>query len=400
MALDSVTQGAEPANQQSRRVALLQHSWSNPNLGVVALSECNLELIRLAAEVAGVTIEVDVVASAQPECLPNGVGSCVVPVSLRPWAIWRTWPRAVLALRQYDLAIDIGEGDGFASIYGRKRLLWQWYLKAAAVAAKVPLVLAPQTYGPFNGRIDRFLFKRIARASVLCTARDEESAKLAESVRRGAETLRVADVAFRLTPDTSFALSKSPARRVGLNVSGLLWAARPGDDFLVDGYQNLIRRLLEGLLGAGFEVHLIEHVRGGAAEHEERSDRWAAEQLAVEFPAARVAPRFPTPAAAKGYLASMDFFVGSRMHACIGAASAGVDVRAISYSRKFAGTFHLVGFDCALDPQIPAERVVHQLLDELSENHDDHKRLNTAFITDSHEQYVRAVATQLRRSDR
>ena len=55
------------------------------------------------------------------------------------------------------------------------------------------------------------------------------------------------------------------------------------------------------------------------------------------------------PSAAKSYIATMDFFCGSRMHACIAAVSSGVPVVPIAYSRKFAGVFGALGYGLIAD---------------------------------------------------
>jgi polysaccharide pyruvyl transferase WcaK-like protein len=51
----------------------------------------------------------------------------------------------------------------------------------------------------------------------------------------------------------------------------------------------------------------------------------------------------------------MDFFCGSRMHACIAAVSSGVPTVPISYSRKFTGLFESLGYspvaDCKADSE-------------------------------------------------
>ena len=52
-----------------------------------------------------------------------------------------------------------------------------------------------------------------------------------------------------------------------------------------------------------------------------------------------IAPPFNTPIEAKSYIANMDVFIGSRMHATIGAISSGVATIPFSYSRKFEGLF-------------------------------------------------------------
>jgi len=51
-----------------------------------------------------------------------------------------------------------------------------------------------------------------------------------------------------------------------------------------------------------------------------------AQKLAEEFPGTIVAPRFRNSSEAKSYISGLDFFCGSRMHACIAAFSSGVPV--------------------------------------------------------------------------
>ena len=45
----------------------------------------------------------------------------------------------------------------------------------------------------------------------------------------------------------------------------------------------------------------------------------------------------------KGVIGQCDFFIGSRMHACIAALSQGVPCVGVAYSMKFAGVFESVG---------------------------------------------------------
>ena len=78
-------------------------------------------------------------------------------------------------------------------------------------------------------------------------------------------------------------------------------------------------------------------------------DLTANKTLAEEFPGVIVAPRFEGPSEAKSYISGLDFFCGSRMHACIAAFSSGVPVLPIAYSRKFAGVFGSLGYDRIAD---------------------------------------------------
>ena len=47
----------------------------------------------------------------------------------------------------------------------------------------------------------------------------------------------------------------------------------------------------------------------------------------------------------KAVIGQCDFFIGSRMHACIAALSQGVPCVGVAYSMKFAGVFDTVGME-------------------------------------------------------
>ena len=95
--------------------------------------------------------------------------------------------------------------------------------------------------------------------------------------------------------------------------------------------------------------HLVGHVN---SDHNAIEDDYrVSEKLAAEFPGVMVAPQFKDPIEAKNYIARMDFFCGSRMHACIAAFSSEVPVFPIAYSRKFIGVFGSLGYDHVSDCQ-------------------------------------------------
>jgi polysaccharide pyruvyl transferase WcaK-like protein len=52
----------------------------------------------------------------------------------------------------------------------------------------------------------------------------------------------------------------------------------------------------------------------------------------------------------KALIGKCDFFIGSRMHACIAALSQGIPTIGVAYSKKFKGVFESVGVaDCVVD---------------------------------------------------
>jgi polysaccharide pyruvyl transferase WcaK-like protein len=69
----------------------------------------------------------------------------------------------------------------------------------------------------------------------------------------------------------------------------------------------------------------------------------------------------------KGVIGLCDFFIGSRMHACIAALSQGIPTVGLAYSRKFRGVFQTVGAEqyvidlCEKDQKEVIEAIMHSL---------------------------------------
>jgi polysaccharide pyruvyl transferase WcaK-like protein len=139
---------------------------------------------------------------------------------------------------------------------------------------------------------------------------------------------------------------------VGLNASGLLLAGN-GFGLRID-YATLVEQLIERLIDErGVEVLLVPHVFSGDAE----CDVAAAAALHE-----RLRPRCGTHLfrvhghhdqhQIKHVIGLCDFFIGSRMHACIAALSQCIPAVGIAYSDKFAGVFESVGVGAlVIDPR-------------------------------------------------
>ena len=67
----------------------------------------------------------------------------------------------------------------------------------------------------------------------------------------------------------------------------------------------------------------------------------------------------------KAIISGCDFFIGSRMHACIGAISTMVPTVPIAYSRKFIGIWDKIGLgDCIADPRKQEEEDIIKLIED------------------------------------
>jgi polysaccharide pyruvyl transferase WcaK-like protein len=244
------------------------------------------------------------------------------------------------AIKGVDFVLDIGGGDSFADIYNPKRFAYIWATKAVVISTGTPLILSPQTIGPFTKQPYKALASWVLNRTALTIARDPTSfdviGKLAPTARR----LLAADVAFRL-PYHPVERAPSSRRRVGLNVSGLLWeeAVSGRNKFgLSYDYAVLTRALIEKMLGqSGIEVQLITHANSKNEPADD--DAHVADLLALDYPELIRVPDFKGPSEVKSYISGLDILIAARMHACIAAFSAGVAVIPISYSRKFSGLF-------------------------------------------------------------
>ncbi len=331
------------------QITLIAHSAKNDNLGVGALTVSEIEIIRSILRDRKLDGRIVVVDGRDPR--PSYVieGPDLVVRELRPirnpWSFFRV-------VRESDVVIDIGGGDSFADIYGASRFAKMHLMKYLTHIGLRPLVLAPQTIGPFKSPIRRWIAAQSIRLSAIVATRDAMSTKAVRDMGIGRAVIEASDVALRL-PWTAPAPRKDGPVRVGINVSGLLMHGgytRDNMFGLTMDYGAMMRGIVSRFADHpdGCEIHLVAHVISwtpGALE----DDYQACVDLAAEFPGVVVAPRFTTPSEAKSYIAGMDFFMGARMHACIAAFSTGVPVVPMAYSRKFAGLFGSLGYDHTVD---------------------------------------------------
>ncbi|MFM9828581.1 MAG: polysaccharide pyruvyl transferase family protein [Sphingomonas sp.] len=356
---------------QTISIGMLWHSFNSGNHGVNALTVSNTAIARAAAESIGVTPRFVYFApgtSPTPQATPTG--DTVIGINRRTvltsGIFWR-------ALGTLDCMLDISAGDSFADIYSAQRFGWMWLTKRMTIARGVPLVLSPQTIGPFTRQPYKQLAAGIMRKAHLTIARDPLSLAAIEALAPGAPHMLAADVAFRL-PFTRRPHAKDGKIHVGINVSGLLWrqSANGANTYgLSYDYAPMMRGLLDALMARpDVVVHLITHVVDKAMADD--SDGAIADVLAAQYPKAIRVADFAGPSDAKTYISGLDMMVAARMHACIAAFSSGVPVVPIAYSRKFMGLFgDLLDYGHTLPPtgNTMAEAIAF-VLDRLERRHE------------------------------
>jgi len=327
------------------RVLVLWADDASPNLGVRVLAQGTAALVRSVWPDA----EVDV----------QNYGSRIAPVRLGEprglvveWATRRGGLRSWL--RGYDLVVDSRSGDSFADIYGLERLLQMTAAAEFVRSSGVPLVLGPQTIGPFESRRGRALARRSMRSAALVIARDTCSADYAEGLGHPVD-VRTTDVVFALpVPE------RTGERDVVLNVSGLLWHGSPHVD--PAAYRTAVLDLHRRLRDRGRTVSVLAHVLDGPTADNDVTG-------AREFAAAvdgDVEVLVPTSLAeAREVVASAQVVLGSRMHACLNALSVGTPAVPLAYSRKFEPLMTDLGWTPVVDLRSDPEpgRTAAELVD-------------------------------------
>ena len=99
----------------------------------------------------------------------------------RPENLWQVraaarfgglWNEGARTLRGARAVLDVSGGDSFTEIYGARRFQTVTLPKLTTLEAGRPLMLLPQTYGPFRSEKARKLASRLVQGSAQAWARD------------------------------------------------------------------------------------------------------------------------------------------------------------------------------------------------------------------------------------
>lgn len=262
-----------------------------------------------------------------------------------------------------DFVGAINGGDSFSDIYGVVRLIGEMLPLIITILLGKRQVLLPQTYGPFNSRLAKVIARWIILRSSLILSRDRDSIQLVRDLlptsKRDMPIYFCPDVAFMLPSALPSQFTLEPPADtfgndswVGINVNGLIFhGGYTGHNMfgLRFNYRSFILSLIERLMETtSAKVLLIPHTYG--EEGNVNSDPAASSKvygllkdrykdrlfvLTGEYREFEI----------KGIIGCCDFFIGSRMHACIAAISQGIPTAAVAYSKKFLGVFKGVGLE-------------------------------------------------------
>ena len=288
----------------------------------------------------------------------------------------------IKAILDADFFASIAGGDSFSDIYGMTRLIYVVLPQILVLVIGKPLVLLPQTIGPFKSTFSKVIARKILCRALKVYSRDNEGLGSAKRIiRRNFERLNFChDMGFVMLPAISESRKpiwisgiKSGEALIGFNVSGLLY---------MGGYtqKNMFRlrddycKLTLDIISYFVEKHkarilLVPHVFG--TDDSGESDVAACLKVYTDIKPEyhiniHVIGETYDQHEIKGLIGECNFFLGSRMHACIGALSQCIPAVGLAYSDKFSGVFKAIGMEgLVADLRIHDNRRVVAIVDEL-----------------------------------
>lgn len=249
---------------------------------------------------------------------------------------FRPWGKFV---RNVALVAAINGGDGFSDIYGER--LWQSRLRQIkfAMKTKTPLILLPQTIGPFKDPQILAEAKQIMEYADKVYVRDTQYAKELDKM----------EIKYELTNDLSAYMKPEPWNidikpdSIGINVSGLAYSNNFRDlagQFAA--YPELMTKLVQHFQKKGKTIYLIPHAYGYNDPEWDNDDMISGREfynsLEDKTNVFFIDKDLISPQV-KYVISKMSFFIGTRMHANFAAIFTKVPVFGLAYSFKFQGAF-------------------------------------------------------------
>lgn len=242
-------------------------------------------------------------------------------------------------------AADYG-GDGFSDIYGD--VLFEHRLTHTMVLlnAGIPVIVLPQTIGPFKKRRNLNTALKILRKAKSVYVRDDKFSL--ELKKYGITYERTKDLSAFMKPEP---WNFNPVENaIGLNVSGLTYFNKfMGLENQFDCYPELIETIISNFNQKGYVVYLIPHSYNVSSPELNNDDMLACKEVYNRMHLTNKMVSFVdadlTAPQVKYAISKMKFFIGTRMHANFAAIYTDVPLFGLAYSYKFAGAFNANGLD-------------------------------------------------------
>lgn len=266
-------------------------------------------------------------------------------------------------------AADYG-GDGFSDIYGDALYIRRFHQTLPLWKLNIPLIILPQTIGPFKGEENYNLAVRVLKRANHVFVRDSKFED--ELNKLGIKYEKTKDLSAFMLPQPWNIDIKDNA--VGINVSGLVYSNKfVGLENQFDAYPALIDKLITKFRSLGHPIYLIPHSYNYNTPEPNNDDLVACKQ-AYEFLVDKsnvfVVDKDMIAPEVKYVISKMRFFIGTRMHANFAAIYSNVPLYGLAYSYKFSGAFYANGLDGVKQTtminnlkQIEIDSIIEKVLD-------------------------------------
>jgi colanic acid/amylovoran biosynthesis protein len=302
------------------------------------------------------------------------------------------WLRAIA---DADVIGSIAGGDSFSDIYGFSRLIYIALPQILVLIMGKPLILLPQTLGPFNGRLAKTIASFIMKRSKVIYSRDLEGLRVGKELLKEDhnKVMFSYDLGFVLEPKIAenrlpgFLLKKDcTIPLVGLNVSGLLHIGGYNNNNMFElksDYRILLNKIIEYFVKIHrAQILLVPHVFGTIESDVAASRTIFRESEKEIWKSLHIVEQEYDQYELKAIIGRCDFFIGSRMHACIAALSQSVPAVGLAYSRKFRGVFDSIGMErLVVDLREHDQSAILALVDQLYLNRKEVQRQLKAMMS-------------------
>lgn len=355
------------------KIGLMGARVNNINLGCVALTYSLVSLLNRVQMEIGLEFEYIIFESKcdekkydklsfylkMPRNIINNRPFAILHDPLRGVKHFKEIVGMVTGIKECDIIIDLTEGDSFSDIYGDVAFRGTTNVKRIIENLGIPLILGPQTYGPFYKRRNEGLAKEVIKKAYGVIARDDVSANYVNELF-GRKIESTIDLAFNL-PYKKMKVNNGKIK-IGINISSMLFfnnSEMEKQRFRLEAnYAECIKRLIKELIKLDkYEIYLIPHVLLDARANGVIK-RLYPQVITIDF--------IDNPIEMKSVISSMDLFIGSRMHATIAAVSSGVATIPLSYSRKFSGLYRKINYNHVIDLEVTStEKALADILKKI-----------------------------------
>jgi colanic acid/amylovoran biosynthesis protein len=264
-----------------------------------------------------------------------------------------------------NLIFDLNEGDSFSDIYGLSRILRHFLDSFLAISLKKDLIFLPQTIGPFDTLIGKSLGLYILKRLKKLYVRDDKAVPLLE--KYNIDFTQTIDLAVYMSPkEVNINILEGA---VAINISGLMYynnyKSLQGQ---FRDYKTILLKVVEYFQSINKHIIFIPHTYNVDNILDE-DDLSAIKDFVYEnsLKDITIVDKSYDAQELKYIISQTDFFIGSRMHACIGALSSSVPTIGLAYSYKFKGTFDMFNsIETAIEVNNIASDEVSKIVKQIS----------------------------------